>query len=67
MVELNKENWKIDHLDGLHKRKEEEYASWCKLCKNYVDAVKDGNLAGDELGVDIRDEIKMQDVFGKTK
>ena len=66
---MNKETWKNDHLAGLHKGKESEYASWCKLCDNYDKAVKNNTLSAEPLGVDIRihEQVGTKDIFGKKK
>lgn len=57
-MELQKENWKEDHLNFLHK----EFYEWCPLCVAKKEG--EGNI-GQELGVQVGDKLSMQDRFGK--
>lgn len=57
-MELNKENWKEEHLNFMH----EENYDWCPLCQNR----KNGEAGGSDLGISVGDSIKNKDVFGRV-
>ncbi len=53
-----------EHLEGGHKGIEEAKVSECALCKNYIDGL--AHPASGDLGVNISQQVPLQDVFGKT-
>jgi hypothetical protein len=58
MPNILKETWKEDHLDFQHEGHEEEFQSWCSLCKAKIDG---GGIPGPTLCVNVSDQAISKD------
>lgn len=57
-MELNRDNWKNEHLQKLHDKNYE----WCALCLARQKAEEDGTInGGEDLGVLVKDSLNLKD------
>ncbi len=59
------EKTKKDHLNFKHQGQEEKHQKKCILCERKVKARQKENSGGGDLGVNMKENAKMNDKFGK--
>lgn len=56
---------KAAHMNFEHNGVQDDYYNTCALCKNFVDGSEEPS--GDDIGVNISQQVPLVDVFGAGK
>jgi len=59
------EKIKKDHLNFKHQGQEKDYQKKCVLCARKMKVKQKGGSSGGDLGVNMKENAKMNDKFGK--